>query len=148
MPRGRKKKVQNTAAVDENLIKETALTDEPVDLTAKKERKAYPSVDERLAFAEKNIERLTKLNDSRRELIEKTEKTLNERKETLEKSVKALDKEVKKREHLIELKDRANDPSPRRSVKSEEKAQVNKLLSALKESGKTVDEIMEMLNKQ
>ena len=55
-------------------------------LDAAKGRKPYPTHEERLAAAEKQIERLTKLNAERTALIEKTEATLSERRAALAKS--------------------------------------------------------------
>jgi len=64
---------------------------------AKKARKVYPSTDERIALADVQIERLTKTNDSRRALIEKTEAMLNARKVALAKSTASLEKVLGKK---------------------------------------------------
>ena len=41
-----------------------------------KTRKAYPTLDERIAIADKKVESLTKLNNEREVLVAKTEKKL------------------------------------------------------------------------
>ena len=55
-----------------------------------KTRKPYPSIDERIALTDQEIERLTKLNAARTELIAQTEAKLAERKAALAKSEEQL----------------------------------------------------------
>ena len=66
--------------------KGTAAKKEVQKVVAEKTRKPYPSIDERIALADQEIERLTKLNASRAELIAQTEAKLAERKAALAKS--------------------------------------------------------------
>lgn len=69
-------------------------------------RKPYPTLDERIALADQAIERLTKLNASRAELIAQTEAKLAERKATLAKSQEALEKEEAKKARLLAAKEK------------------------------------------
>ena len=126
----------------------------------KKERKAYPSVDERIAMADQSIERLQKLNSERETLIEKTEKTLVDRKSALEKSQTALEKALKKKARLVASKDKPiKAPKEKltseqlterrkaalakaREAKKAEKAKYDALMAKLNESGKSVDELL------
>lgn len=132
--------------------------------TPKKTRKPYPSIDERIAAAEQEIEHLTRLNEERVTLIAKTEAKLEERRSALAKSQEALAKELAKKEHLLQLKNRpvkapgqkltAEERKVRRqealakarAVKKAEKEKLSALMSALKDSGKTVDELLAELN--
>lgn len=127
-------------------------------------RKPYPTHEERLAAAEKQIERLTKLNVERTVLIEKTEATLRERRAALAKSKAALEAAKAKKERIVEVMNKAvRETKLRRSP--EERAQRRRdalakargrrrrrrknaaLLSALGESGKSVDDLLEELKK-
>lgn len=107
--------------------KGTAAKKEVQKVVAEKTRKPYPSIDERIALADQAIERLTKLNASRAELIAQTEAKLAERKAALAKSQEALAKA--------------------RAVKKAEKEKYDALVAALAESGKTVDELLDALKK-
>ena len=106
--------------------KGTAAKKEVQKVVAEKTRKPYPSIDERIALADQAIERLTKLNASRAELIAQTEAKLAERKAALAKSQEALEKE---------------------EAKKAEKEKYDALVAALAESGKTVDELRDALRK-
>ena len=106
--------------------KGTAAKKEVQKVVAEKTRKPYPSIDERIALADQAIERLTKLNASRAELIAQTEAKLAERKAALAKSQEALEKE---------------------EAKKAEKEKYDALVAALAESGKTVDELLDALRK-
>lgn len=126
-------------------------------------RKPYPGVDARIAMADQKIERLTKLNASRAELIAQTEAKLAERKATLAKSEAQLEKAKATRERLLAAKDKpakAEKLSPEerkarrlegqakaRAAKKAEKEKYEALMAALAESGKTVDELLEELKK-
>ena len=134
-------------------------------LDAVKGRKPHPTHEERLAAAEKQIERLTKLNAERTALIEKTESTLNERRAALAKSEAALEAAKAKKERIIEamnkpVKETKPKLSPEeraqrrrdalakaREAKKAEKDKYEALLSALAESGKSVDDLLEELKK-
>ena len=126
-------------------------------------RKPYPGVDARIAMADQKIERLTKLNASRAELIAQTEAKLAERKATLAKSEAQLEKAKATRERLLTAKDKpakAEKLSPEerkarrlegqakaRAAKKAEKEKYEALMAALAESGKTVDELLDELKK-
>ncbi len=121
-----------------------------------KARKSYPTREERIAIADKQIERLTKLNAARAALIEKTEKTLAERKEALSKSTTALEKVLAKKEHILAIKEKVPKtpkvkltPEERkermaagRAAKKAEREQLEALAAAVKASGKSVDELI------
>ena len=84
--------------------------------TEKKERKAYPTYQERIEAADKKMEQLQKLIASREALISQTEAKLAERKEALAKSQEALEKVTAKREHLVALMNKpAKEPKPKLS---------------------------------
>ena len=96
MPRGVKGSRKKALAAD-NTVSEPAIA---------KTRKPYPSIDERIALADQAIERLTKLNASRAELIAQTEAKLAERKAALAKSQEALEKEEAKKARLLAAKEK------------------------------------------
>ena len=115
------------------------------ETTEKKQRKQYPDRDTRIAMADEKIERLTKLNDERRDLIEKTEAKLNERKAALEKSEAMLKKVINRREKLIAAKEAPAGSLAARAQKAAEKAQFDELKAKLKAQGKTLEDLMNML---
>ena len=145
--------------------KESAEKKEVQKTVSEKTRKPYPSVDERIALADQAIERLTKLNASRAELIAQTEAKLAERKATLAKSEAQMEKAKATRERLLAAKEKpakaakpklsAEERSARRkealakarAVKKAEKEKYDALVPALAESGKTVDELLDALKK-
>ena len=153
MPRGAKESGK-TAASRKNAIAKKAK--EPV----KKARKAYPSIDERIDMADKQIKRLLKLIESRGTLIQKTEATLNTRKSALQKSTAQLEKAQNRKQALVARKNKpAKEPGPKlsaeelkvkrveslakaRAAKKAEKEKYEQLLSALKESGKSVEDLL------
>lgn len=101
---------------------------------AKKPRKAYPSTEERIALADVQIKRLTKINESRRALIEKFEAALSARKAAQVKSTAALEKAKTKRELLIAAKNKPiKEPKPKESkpklLSKKPKVQPAKLLA-------------------
>lgn len=131
-----------------------------------KERKAYPTFEERIVAADKKIEELTKLIDDRKKLIFTTENKLNLRKAALEKSIADLEEANKKKARLIEIKNRPPkppkapkmDPEERkaqriaaitkaREARAAKKAQADALMEALQSSGKTVDELLAIIKK-
>ena len=71
-----------------------------------KTRKPYPTHEERLIAADADIERLTKLNEERVELVKKTEEKLAERKIALQRSEDMLLKAQAKREKIISVMNR------------------------------------------
>lgn len=105
----------------------------------KKVRKAYPSREERVAMADKQIARLTKLNDSRKALVAKTEATLASRQSALAKSTEALEKTLAKKARLT------STPEKVKQERKTKKAQLDELASLLKASGKSIDEIIAAL---
>ncbi len=128
-------------------------------------RKPYPTYEERIAAADQMIERLTKLNEERIALIAETEAKLEERKAALAKSQEALERETAKKERLVaamnkhakvpaakltaeERKARRQEAMAKaREAKKVEKEKYDALMAALKESGRTVDELLDELQK-
>lgn len=131
----------------------------------KKERKPYPTYQERIEAADKKIEQLKQLNASREALVAQTEAKLAERKEALAKSQEALEMVVAKRERLVVLMNKpAKEPKPKlspeeraahrrealakaREAKKAQKAQMEALVAKLAQSGKTIDELLAELDK-
>ena len=129
---------------------------------SQKERKPYPTHEERLSAVDADIERLTKLNQERIALVQKTEEKLAERKEALKRCEDMLLKAQAKREKIISVMNRPKKetvkltPEERaakrreslakaREVKKEEKEKMNALLAVLEEKGMTLEEAMEQL---
>lgn len=135
-------------------------TDKP-----KTSRKPYPTYEERIAASDQTIEHLTKLNEERTALIMKTEAKLQTRKRALAKSQEALKKAESKRERLVAMMNKpAKEAAPKltpeerarrrkealakaREVKRAEKEKYDALIAALKDSGKTMDELLADLKK-
>lgn len=111
--------------------------------SVKKERKAYPDRDTRIAMAEEKIAQLEKLNAERRDLIEKTEAKLNARKAALAKTEDQLAKAVARRDKLIAAKNRP--AAGVRAAKTAEKSQIELLKSKLAAQGKTLDDLISSL---
>lgn len=121
-----------------------------------KSRKPYPSAEERIAMADRQIERLTKLNAARTALAEKTAALLAERQDALAKSTDALEKAVAKKERLVAAQNKpAKHPKVKltmeerkariaagRAAKKAENEKYDALVAALKESGKSVEELL------
>ena len=134
-----------------------------VPVVEEKTRKPYPSIDERIALADQEIERLTKLNAARTELIAQTEAKLAERKTALAKSEEQLEKVKAKKERLLAAKDKpAKGPTPKltqeernarrqealakaREERKAKKEKYDAIVAALAQSGKTVDELLDAL---
>lgn len=132
----------------------------PKQATEKKERKPYPSYQERIEAADKKIEQLKQLNASREALIAQTEAKLAERKAALSKGQEALDKVVAKREHLVALMNKPEkeskpklSPEERathrrealakaREIKKAQKAQMDALMEKLAQNGKTIEDLL------
>lgn len=123
-----------------------ALAEEMEQAQATKEakaRKPYPSIDERIALADAKIAQLEKLNATRQALVDKTAALLAERQEVLGKSQSALEKVRARRERLIASKDKpARTPRPRKAAQD---PQYQALLSALKEKGTSMEELLASL---
>lgn len=114
-------------------------------VAGEKTRKAYPSLDERIAIADKKAADLTKLNSEREALVAKTEKKLEERKVALARSTEQLNKVLARREHLVELKNRPAAQRGRTAAKSEERKRAEELLSAMKAKGISMEELLAKL---
>jgi len=160
MPRGVKGSGKATTSKKKQLVVEQPV-EQPIE--AVKERKPYPTHEERLAMADKKIEQLTKLNADRVLLIEKTEKTLADRKAALDKSEAALEEAKALKERIVERMNRpAKAPAPKltpeeraerrkealakaREAKRAAKEKYDALIAAIEESGKSVDEVLEEL---
>lgn len=97
-------------------------------VVVEKTRKEYPTLDERIAIADKKVESLTKLNNEREVLVAKTEKKLEERKIALARSTEQLNKVLAHREHLVEIKNRPATQQGRRATKSEERKRAEELI--------------------
>lgn len=154
MPRGAKDSEKTAKKAKEAAKVETVKT-----------RKPYPSHEEHLAAVDASIERLTKLNAERAALIEKTEALLAERKVALVKSEDALAKQLAKKEKLVAMMNRpAKTAAPKmtdeeraekrraalakaREVKKAEREKYDAFLSALAESGRSMDDLLAELKK-
>jgi len=131
----------------------------------KKSTRKYPSITERVALAEKQAERLAKTIETRKALIEKTEEIQNERRAALAKNEAQLEKALSRKQRLMDQKDkpakaatqklspeelkakRAEGMARARAAKKAEKEKMNQLLAALKNSGKTVDDLIAEVKK-
>lgn len=111
-------------------------------VSEKKERKAYPDRDTRIAMAEEKIAQLEKLNAERRALIEKTEAKLMARKEAIAKTEEQLAKTIARRDKLVAAR---NKPAGVRAAKSAEKNQIEQLKAKLAAQGKTLEELLKSL---
>lgn len=114
-------------------------------VAVEKTRKAYPTLDERIAIADKKIESLTNLNNEREALVAKTEKKLEERKVALARSTEQLNKVLAHKEHLVEIKNRPATQSGRSAAKSEERKRAEELLSVMKAKGISMEELLAKL---
>lgn len=98
-------------------------------ITEKKERKPYPTYQERIEMADRKIEQLQQLNASREALIAQTEAKLAERKAALVKSQEALEKVTAKRERLVALMNKpAKEPKPKLSPEERAAQRVRRCL--------------------
>ena len=114
----------------------------PVEIKARKPRTTDP--DARIALVDVQIQRLEKLNESRRELI--SQKKLNERKEALNKSEIALQNAREKRERIVAFKERgAMTKEERAARRASEKAKITELLEAMKATGISLDDLISKL---
>ncbi|MBR2570829.1 MAG: hypothetical protein IKE30_01675 [Clostridia bacterium] len=114
---------------------------------APKPRKTYPSRPERISMAEQKIERLEKLNASRRDLIARSEAKLNDRKAALARTEAQLDKEIRKRDRLIAIeKDPDGRTAANRQARAAEKAEVAQVIKLMREKGMSLSDIESLLN--
>ena len=135
------------------------------DTISNKTRKSYPTIDQRIAKAEDKIKEIEALIAHREELIAIAEKKVNERKEALAKNQEELEAAKNK---LLKLQEMRNNPKPvkaptvspeerkaqriaavakAREVRKAKKAELDTLMAAIAESGKSMDEILESLKK-
>ena len=133
--------------------------------TTKKQRKPYPSYQERIEAADVKIEKLNVLIAERSALIDKTAKLLAERQETLQKNQALLQKTIDKKERLIRNMNKAAAgekvkltpeeakakrlaaAAKRREIKKAEKQKYDALMGALQDHGQTIDDLLEQLKK-
>ena len=167
MPRGAKGSGKSTNAV--GITKGKATTESTVEkVTAvpiRAPRKPYPTFDERIASSEAAISKLTTLCESRGKLIEKTEATLVERKEALARVTADLEKtKAKHAKLLVRKNDKSEIVAPKlspearkaakiaamataREAKKAKKAKLAQLMDKLEQTGLTLDEAFEKLEK-
>ena len=113
-----------------------------------KTRKPYPDRETRIALADAQIEKLTKLNTSRKALIDKTEAKLNARKAAYAKSSRALEKAISRKARL-EAAQAA--PEVKKGIRTEKKikaAQMDELSAVLESKGLTFNEFIENFKAQ
>ncbi|GHU67716.1 hypothetical protein FACS1894184_08090 [Clostridia bacterium] len=138
MPRGRKKAVPEEAViVAEPIVEEIKDTAEPADA---KSRKAYPTHEERIQMADDQIMHWEALNARRRALVASTEKALADRKNALTKGEAEVARLIEWKQRLIEIKEGL--PSTNRT---HSRQKYNELLNALKNSGKSMDDLLDEL---
>lgn len=148
--------------------KKPAVTSTPDTAAAKAARKPYPSLDERIKLGESAISKLTSLYESREKLVQKTEATLTERKTVLARIATDLEKAKAKQEKLFALQQKkTNKPAASakklsaeerkaarqaavaaaREAKKAKSAKMAQLLEKLDQSGLTLDEMINKLEK-
>lgn len=142
MPRG--VKGSGKAAAPKTVKKKTEAVKAPKK-TAAKARKPYPSREERIAMADKQIARLTKLNDARKALVAKTEKTLAERQSALAKSTEALNRELAKKERLSATPEMQREA---KLAKKAEKDKLSELAAVLEARGMNASDLLSMISEQ
>ena len=167
MPRGAKGSGKSTNAVGITKGKATTVStvEKETATTMKAPRKPYPTIEERIALSEAAITKLTALCESRGNLIEKTKVTLEERKEALARVTADLEKtKAKHAKLLVRKNDKSEIAAPKlspearkaariaamataREAKKAKKAKLAQLMEKLDQSGLTLDEALEKLEK-
>ena len=167
MPRGVKGSGKSKIAV--GIIKGKATTESTVEKVIaapiKAPRKPYPTFDERIASSEAAITKLLALCESREQLIKKTEVALTERKEALTRVTADLEKtKAKHAKLLVRKNDKSEIAAPKlspearkaarlaavvaaREAKKARKEKMDQLMEKLDQSGLTLDEAFEKLEK-
>ena len=167
MPRGVKGSGKSTNAV--GITKGKATTESTVEketaTTMKAPRKPYPTIEERIALSEAAITKLLALCESRGNLIEKTKVTLEKRKEALARVTADLEKaKAKHAKLLVRKNDKPETAAPKlspearktariaamatdREAKKAKKAKLAQLMDKLEQTGLTLDEAFEKLEK-
>ena len=134
-------------------------------ISSKKQRKPYPTYDERIAAIETKTESVTKLIASREILVAETKKKLDERIAALEHAKNELVALQERKTRIIENKAKAENKVTRQKLTPEERVEHRKeslakaraarkvekekrdaLMAKLAESGKTIDDILSMLD--
>ena len=167
MPRGAKGSGKSTNAVGITKGKATTVStvEKETATTMKAPRKPYPTIEERIALSEAAITKLTALSESRGNLIEKTKVTLEERKEALARVTADLEKaKAKHAKLLVRKNEKSGMAAPKlspevrkgariaamataREAKKAKKAKLAQLMEKLDQSGLTLDEAFEKLEK-
>jgi hypothetical protein len=142
MPRGRKKAVPQEAVIaPESVVEEEMIVEPESDVSVEdKARKPYPTHEERINMADEQIRHWEALNARRRALVASTEKTLSDRKNALAKGEAEIQRLLEWRQRLVEIKEGL--PSTNRT---HSRQKFNELLSALKTSGKSIDDVLVQL---
>ena len=167
MPRGAKGSGKSTNAVGITKGKATTVStvEKETATTMKAPRKPYPTIEERIALSEAAITKLLALYESRGNLIEKTKVTLEERKEALARVTADLEKaKAKHAKLLVRKNDKSEIAAPKlspearkaariaamataREAKKAKKAKLAQLMDKLEQTGLTLDEAFEKLEK-
>ena len=122
---------------------------------SKKQRKPYPTYDERIAAIETKTESVTKLITSREVLVAETKKKLDERIAALqEKKARIIENKAKAENKVNRPKltpeeraeHRKESLAKARAARKVEKEKRDVLMAKLAESGKTIDDILSMLD--
>ncbi|MDR0397329.1 MAG: hypothetical protein LBH66_08515 [Oscillospiraceae bacterium] len=141
MPRGRKKvKPEEVVIAPEPVVEEVIVEEEPESSVDARARKPYPSHEERINMAEDQIMHWEALNARRRSLVASTEKMLENRKNALAKGEAEIQRLQEWKQRLVEIKEGL--PSTNRT---HSRQKFNELLSALKTSGKSIDDVLDQL---
>ena len=137
----RTKKAAPKTEAKKTVAKKVEVKQEEVEV---KTRKAYPSVEERIAMADAKIAQLENLNASREALVQKTAALLAERESTLEKSKVQLEKVQRRRDRLVASKEKpAKQPRARKTVPTE--PGYDKLTSYMASQNLSWDDVMNRL---
>lgn len=113
---------------------------------SKKQRKPYPTYEERIAAIETKTESVAKLIASREVLVAETKKKLAERIAALEHAKDELAALQEKKARIIENKAKKESLAKARAARKVEKEKRDALMAKLAESGKTIDDILSMLD--
>ncbi len=99
----------------------------------------------RIALADKKIAQLEKLIKNRQAVLEKTEALAGKRREALAKTEAVLAQQQAKKERILSSHEKKEIKAARGVRKATEKAEMDRLMSAVKESGKSLEEIIASL---
>ncbi len=155
-------KVANTGVKAKNIDKKQTKVSAGTNTAS---RKPYPSHEERIAMADKDIARVTALIASREALVAATEKKLAERTTALERARNELTALQEKKARIIANKGRTVVKRPvlspeeraehrkaalakARAVRKASKEKQDLLMEKLAASGKSIDEVLAELTKE